>query len=87
MKIEQALDHALRFMGEVVDEVVSQIEFEPVPTPRQLMGKPYDQWILRDIQVMGQLYHKEGETKPCLLCRTMGEEEIKRMRELESEVQ
>jgi len=49
-------------------------------SPWKVLNKPYDQLTEQEILVLMDIYHTDGESKPCPMCDWMTRMELQRVR-------
>lgn len=78
-----------KLIGETLRPIIGALELMKqeiaetmqIPSsPWQILGKPYDQLTEQEILALMDIYHTEGETEPCPMCKWMTQMELQRMR-------
>lgn len=81
--LERLTEETLRPIIGALELLKSEIaETMNIPdAPWKILNKPYDKLSEQEIMALMDIYHQEGETEPCPMCKWMARVELQRMRE------
>lgn len=76
--IEETLKPVLGALELFRQEIIETMQIPDAPW--KVLNKPYDQLTEQEIMALMDIYHQEGETKPCPMCEWMSRVELMKMR-------
>ena len=80
MAVQEIIDLKLSVLDEFIEDVIEPLG--EIGNPEKLIGKPYEQWTLYDLQILGQIYGPEPNALSELIFKKAYEE----VKTLEKEV-
>ena len=82
--IEETLRPVIGALALLKQELVETMSMPDAPW--KILDKPYDQLTEPEIAALFDIYHTEGETEPCPMCRWVAKEELMRARKDKKEL-
>ena len=77
--VEEVINLKLSVVEEFIEDVIEPLG--EIGNPEKLIGKPYEQWTLYDLQILGQIYGPEPNALSELIFKK-SKEEIKALEEV-----
>jgi len=86
--LEKLIDETLRPVRGALQLMEQELaETMRIPdAPWKILNKPYDQLSEEEIVALFDIYHQEGEAKPCPMCDWMARAELMRTRKNKEEL-
>ena len=80
-RLEKIVEETLRPVRGALDLLLHEIaETMNIPdAPWKILNKPYNQLTEQEIMALFDIYHQDGETEPCPMCKWTTQVELREM--------